>query len=85
MLDDSFLKPDSLDCIQKLNTVASKYWDLYSSEMLDHDLPSHLLSYPVGVTNDGLVTELPGTEFFPDTKGRVLGTISDLLPPILTT
>ncbi|KAF9614958.1 hypothetical protein IFM89_021388 [Coptis chinensis] len=85
MLDDSFLKPDSLECIQKVNAVSSKYWDLYSSETLDHDLPGHLLSYPIGVTYDGVVTELPGTEFFPDTKARVLGTKSDFLPPILTT
>ncbi|PIA42455.1 hypothetical protein AQUCO_02000120v1 [Aquilegia coerulea] len=85
MLDDSFLKPESLECIQKVNSIASKYWDLYSSDTLEHDLPGHLLSYPIGVTYDGMVTQLPGTEFFPDTKGRVLGTKSDYLPPILTT
>ncbi|KAJ8637596.1 hypothetical protein MRB53_011863 [Persea americana] len=85
MLDDSFLQPQSVECVQKVNKIADKYWDLYVSETLDHDLPGHLLSYPIGVTNDGDVTELPGTEFFPDTKARVLGTKSDCLPPILTT
>ncbi|RWR83099.1 phospholipase D alpha 1 [Cinnamomum micranthum f. kanehirae] len=85
MLDDSFLQPKSIECIQKVNKIADKYWDLYVSETLDRDLPGHLLSYPVGVTSDGDVTELPGTEFFPDTQARILGTKSDYLPPILTT
>lgn len=85
MLDDSFLQPKSIECIQKVNKIADKYWDLYVSETLDRDLPGHLLSYPVGVTSDGNVTELPGTEFFPDTQARILGTKSDYLPPILTT
>ncbi|XXG63645.1 hypothetical protein AAC387_Pa05g1785 [Persea americana] len=85
MLDDSFLQPKSIECIQKVNKIADKYWDLYVSETLDRDLPGHLLSYPVGVTSDGDVIELPGTEFFPDTQARILGTKSDYLPPILTT
>ncbi|RWR77387.1 C2 calcium-dependent membrane targeting [Cinnamomum micranthum f. kanehirae] len=85
MLDDSFVQPQSVECARKVNKIADKYWDLYASETLDRDLPGHLLSYPIGVTNDGDVTELPGTEFFPDTKARVLGTKSDYMPPILTT
>ncbi|KAF5183145.1 Phospholipase d alpha [Thalictrum thalictroides] len=85
LLDNSFLNPESLECIQTVYTIASKYWDLYSSDTLEHDLPGHLLSYPIEVTSDGMVTQLPGTEFFPDTKGRVLGTVSAIYPPILTT
>uniref|UniRef100_A0A5B7AGG4 Phospholipase D n=1 Tax=Davidia involucrata TaxID=16924 RepID=A0A5B7AGG4_DAVIN len=84
MLDDSFLQPESLDCIRKVNQTAEKYWDLYSRETLDHDLPGHLLSYPVRVTVNGEVTELPGTENFPDTKAPVLGSVG-LYPPIVTT
>ncbi|MBA0695784.1 hypothetical protein Goari_002384 [Gossypium aridum] len=85
MLDDTFLAPESEECVSKVNQVADKYWDLYSSESLERDLPGHLLRYPIGVSSDGSVTELPGTEFFPDTKARVLGAKSDYLPPILTT
>lgn len=85
MLDDSFLHPKSEECIRKLNQISDKYWDLYSSETLEHDLPGHLLRYPVGVDSEGNVTELPGFEFFPDTKARVLGAKSDYMPPILTT
>ncbi|OIT07436.1 PREDICTED: phospholipase D alpha 1 [Nicotiana attenuata] len=85
MLDETFLHPESEECVTKVNRMADKYWDLYSSESLERDLPGHLLRYPIGVASEGDVTELPGTEHFPDTKARVLGTKSDYLPPILTT
>lgn len=85
MLDEIFLDPSSLECIEKVNRISDKYWDLYSSESLEHDLPGHLLRYPIGVDSEGDVTEVPGFEFFPDTKARILGTKSDYLPPILTT
>ncbi|KAL5729610.1 phospholipase D [Ranunculus cassubicifolius] len=85
MLDETFLEPESEECIRKVNNIADKYWDLYSSETLERDLPGHLLTYPVGIASDGVITELPGNEFFPDTKARILGTKSDYLPPILTT
>ncbi|CAN7011050.1 unnamed protein product [Brassica rapa subsp. trilocularis] len=39
---------------------------------LEHDLPGHLLRYPIGLASEGDVTELPGVEFFPDTKARIL-------------
>ncbi|XP_049393545.1 phospholipase D alpha 1 [Solanum stenotomum] len=87
MLDDTFQHPESEDCVRKVNEIADKYWDLYTSESLETDLPGHLLRYPVGLTNDGEITDLPGNgnEYFPDTKAKVVGTKSDLLPPILTT
>jgi phospholipase D1/2 len=85
MLNDVFQRPESVECVQMVNEVAEKYWDLYSSDDLKQDLPGHLLSYPIGVTADGSVTELPGMENFPDTRARVLGNKSDYLPPILTT
>ncbi|RVX11062.1 Phospholipase D alpha 1 [Vitis vinifera] len=85
LVDNSFLQPESLDCIQKVNKIAERNWNLYSSERMDDDLPGHLLSYPICVTDTGEVKEVPGSEFFPDTKAQVLGSKSDYLPPILTT
>ena len=85
LLDNSFLQPESLDCIQKVNQMAERNWKLYTSERMDHDLPGHLLSYPICVTDSGEVTELPGSEFFPDTKAPVLGSKSEYIPPMLTT
>ncbi|KAF6151195.1 hypothetical protein GIB67_037403 [Kingdonia uniflora] len=85
ILGESFRQPESMECVCEVNKIAEKYWELYSSETLEYDLPGNLLSYPIGVTSDGSVIQLPGAEFFPDTKARVLGTKSDYLPPILTT
>ncbi|KAL8139407.1 hypothetical protein V2J09_005428 [Rumex salicifolius] len=85
MLDESFKLPATQNCAEKVNQIADKYWDLYSSESLERDLPGHLLRYPIGVSCDGVVTELPGLECFPDTKAKVLGAKNDYLPPILTT
>ncbi|KAL6495866.1 Phospholipase D [Orobanche gracilis] len=85
MLDDLFIQPQSEKCVRKVNGIADKYWDLYSDEGLKRDLPGHLLRYPIKITERGVATELPGHEFFPDTKARVLGAKSDYLPPILTT
>ncbi|KAL9156668.1 hypothetical protein ABFS82_09G093000 [Erythranthe guttata] len=85
MLDDTFLHPESEECVSKVNGIADKYWDLYASDELERDLPGHLLRYPVALSSEGVITELPGMEFFPDTKARVLGAKSDYLPPILTT
>uniref|UniRef100_M1AKN5 Phospholipase D n=3 Tax=Solanum tuberosum TaxID=4113 RepID=M1AKN5_SOLTU len=85
MLDNRFLQPESVECIRKVNKIGDKYWDMYSSGNLIHDLPGHLLTYPIGITENGEITELPGVECFPDTKAPVLGTKSNYLPPILTT
>ncbi|KAH6782063.1 phospholipase D alpha 1 [Perilla frutescens var. hirtella] len=85
MLDESFLHPESEECVTRVNEMADSYWDLYASEELERDLPGHLLRYPVGIASEGEITELPGAEFFPDTKARILGAKSDYLPPILTT
>lgn len=85
MLHESYCRPDSLECIRKVNHIAETHWDLYTREELERDLPGHLLTYPIGVSSDGKVTELPGSENFPDTKARVLGAVADYLPPILTT
>lgn len=83
--DASFLHPESVECVRVVNESAERNWRAYSSDTLVADLPGHLLSYPVQVNQNGTVTALPETEFFPDTKARVLGTVSEFLPPILTT
>nr|GEY29920.1 phospholipase D alpha 1-like [Tanacetum cinerariifolium] len=72
LLDDSFSCPESLECIRKVNKLSLHYWDHYCSEFFEHDLRGHLLSYPIGVTSEGEVTEQPGCTYFPDTKARVL-------------
>lgn len=94
MLDDAFCNPEKLECLQKVNDIGDKLWKLYStgggirsSSTSSRDLPGHLLSYPVRISSDGTITALPGSSgsLFPDTKAPVLGTMSEYLPPILTT
>ncbi|KAL6842247.1 hypothetical protein ACP4OV_027895 [Aristida adscensionis] len=77
MLHDHFLNPGSLECIQMVNKMANKFWELYASDSFEDDLPGHLLSYPVAVGRDGTVTELPGMKYFPDTQAPVLGALSN--------
>ncbi|TVU17310.1 hypothetical protein EJB05_33334 [Eragrostis curvula] len=85
-VDEAFTRPETAECVRKVNAMADRYWDLYASDDVpERDLPGHLLTYPVAVAADGTVTQLPGVEFFPDTQARVLGAKSDYLPPILTT
>ncbi|GJX66071.1 phospholipase D alpha 1 [Tanacetum coccineum] len=85
MIDETFEHPENAECARKINQIADKYWDMYASENIESDLPGHLLRYPVGITRDGDITELPGVTNFPDTSAKVLGAKSDYLPPILTT
>ncbi|KAJ4954183.1 hypothetical protein NE237_031015 [Protea cynaroides] len=85
MLDKSFLHPESLECVQKVNDIADKHWNLYCKESIHQDLPGHLLRYPIQVTDNGEITSLPGFDCFPDTKAKVLGTKSPVLPPVITT
>ncbi|KAL5219198.1 hypothetical protein ABZP36_019882 [Zizania latifolia] len=78
------LRPSSLACVQWVNHVAKQHWDMFASDTPPQgDLPGHLMAYPVGVTDGGELVET--TPFFPDTKAKVTGTKSSVLPPILTT
>lgn len=85
--NEVFFHPESWECVRKVNSHANKNWDLYTSDTFGENeyLPGHLLRYPVNVSRNGAITALPGFDFFPDTKARVLGTKSDFLPPNLTT
>src|SRR4051812_29164279 len=65
MLHDDFLSPGSLECVRRVNEMADKYWELYVGDELNDDLPGHLLTYPVAMTKDGMVTELSGARCFP--------------------
>ncbi|KAI8547503.1 hypothetical protein RHMOL_Rhmol07G0200900 [Rhododendron molle] len=83
--DSSFLDPETVKCVQEVNSMADRNWKLYSSDTFDKDLPGHLLSYPIAISENGDISTLPGFQFFPDTKAKVLGSKSEYLLPILTT
>ncbi|KAI0522870.1 hypothetical protein KFK09_005257 [Dendrobium nobile] len=85
MIDDTFLRPESKECVLKVRQNAEERWKFYLGVLLYNDLSGHLLSYPISITNNGKIVVSPWMEFFPDTKAKVLGTKSDYLPAILTT
>uniref|UniRef100_J3MFL1 phospholipase D n=1 Tax=Oryza brachyantha TaxID=4533 RepID=J3MFL1_ORYBR len=82
MLHDDFLRPESLECVRRVNGMAATHWELYAREELHEDLEGHLLTYPIAVAKDGAVSSLPGVKFFPDTEAPVLGKKATL--PIIT-
>ncbi|CAK8568631.1 unnamed protein product [Lathyrus sativus] len=82
---DDFDEPESVECVKLVNRVAERNWKLYCDDTLDESVTTHLLRYPVEVGEDGSVTSLPGMQYFPDTKALIVGSKSELLPPILTT
>lgn len=85
MIDDTFLRPESLECVLKVRQNAEERWQSYLGIILYNDLNGHLLSYPINIENSGKIAALPWMEFFPDTRAQVLGTKSDYLPAFLTT
>lgn len=85
MLHGLFQHPESEACVQLVNSIAEENWHRYAADTFDEDLPAHFLRYPIQVGNDGSISTLPDFQYFPDTEARILGTISDYLPPILTT
>lgn len=92
------LRPSSLASVRLVNQAARRHWDAFARGDGDgapptEDLPGHLMAYPVRWTGGGGSDGSEGsdgklvaaTETFPDTKAKVLGAKSDVLPPILTT
>jgi phospholipase D1/2 len=84
------LRPSSLACVWLVNQAARRHWDAFASGGDDgapptEDLPGHLMAYPVRWMGGGDGKLVAATETFPDTKAKVLGAKSDVLPPILTT
>ncbi|KAL5787330.1 hypothetical protein ACOSP7_004279 [Xanthoceras sorbifolium] len=82
-LEDIFKEPQTLECVQHVNKIATQNWKAYVSE--DHKkMRGHLMRYPVQVSKNGIVSELPGHDTFPDVGGKILGAPNSL-PDALTT
>ncbi|CAM8995973.1 unnamed protein product [Rhodiola kirilowii] len=84
MLSETFEKPESLDCVRKVNEIALDNWKRFTDERFSA-LQGHILKYPIQVTSEGKVCPLPGFENFPDAGGSVLGAYSGNIPDVLTT
>lgn len=77
ILETSFNNPESPECVRLVNHIADQHWQMYTAKQPIRDLPGFLLRYPIEVTRDGVVKNLEGTEFFPDTQAPVFGTKSE--------
>jgi phospholipase D1/2 len=84
ILDNAFLQPSSLECIRLVNSIGEKHWGIFLGDEIVN-LPGQLLTYTVAIANDGTVSSRPDMPHFPDTTANILGTLSDILPAILTT
>ncbi|CAI9117016.1 OLC1v1018324C1 [Oldenlandia corymbosa var. corymbosa] len=82
-LDESFMKPESLECVKHVNQIAKDNWEKFTAEEFT-PLEGHLLRYPLEIDADGKVNSLPGHENFPDVGGKILGAHTTL-PDALTT
>ncbi|KAI4329162.1 hypothetical protein L6164_021455 [Bauhinia variegata] len=86
LADESFLEPESLECVKRVSCIGDQMWEIYSSEEIVDMGGVHLVSYPVKVTQQGSVEDLiDGGGHFPDTKSLIKGKRSKLLPPVCTT
>lgn len=83
--EEVFDRPWTRECMQRVNALASRYWDEYSRPEPVVDMQGHLLRYPYAISEDGsTITAIPGHEFFPDSTGPVLGAKEPTYPRILT-
>ncbi|XVF74425.1 hypothetical protein PTKIN_Ptkin13bG0109500 [Pterospermum kingtungense] len=86
LADDMLLEPESLECVHKMRSLGDQMWQIYANEEIVDMEGVHLVTYPVDVTEDGLVGDVSdGDGNFPDTKTPVKGRRSKLLPPTFTT
>ena len=83
MRDRDFLRPESLQCVRKVQRISKDLWEWYCGQKIA-DLPAHLLYYPINVLLQGDVTSLENYELFPDTNALVMGKLSRTLPSLLT-
>ena len=83
-VDELFLEPERLECVERMRSIGDEMWEIYSSEEIRDMEGVHLVSYPVRVTPEGYVKDLIDGVHFPDTNSLVKGKRSKILPPIFT-
>ncbi|KAL8172128.1 hypothetical protein V2J09_023932 [Rumex salicifolius] len=82
-LHDSYMEPESLDCVRNVNNIARENWKKYIASS-HTSLQGHILKYPIIVDNNGKISAIPNQDQFPDFGGRILGSPTPL-PDALTT
>jgi phospholipase D1/2 len=83
-MEDVFRDPSSVDCMRRMNEIASKNWKLYAQDEVC-EMKSYLVAYPIKVSeSDGSISPLTQNGYFPDTFAPILGSAGKL-PKLLTT
>ncbi|MCL4155200.1 UNVERIFIED_CONTAM: hypothetical protein GTU68_019080 [Idotea baltica] len=81
---EKHLKPSDVECMQEMRELAETNLQHFISKEPEQN-DSHLLLYPITVSEDGHVTPREDCVKFPDTGALVLGKSSNFLPNSLTT
>ncbi|KAL7645158.1 UNVERIFIED_CONTAM: hypothetical protein RMT77_003536 [Armadillidium vulgare] len=76
--------PSDYECMKELRELGEDNLQHFLSQDPEHR-DSHLLLYPINVSDDGHVTRREDCPKFPDTSAPVLGKSSNFLPNSLTT
>lgn len=77
--------PSDVRCIRIMSKAGAENWAAYAGPEVQQLPYGHLMTYPTWVDADGNVLPLDGSEEVPDLKGKICGTKSMVLPPVLTT
>ncbi|RLN19374.1 phospholipase D beta 1-like [Panicum miliaceum] len=76
-IEESFTRPESLECIRQVRHIGQKNWDQFFSSHVTK-MKGHLLKYPVSVDPDGKVNPLPECATFPDLGGNICGSFMNI-------
>lgn len=79
-----FLHPASMECVQRIKTMASYNWSQYLNQA---ETPGQLLSYPLNVMTDGTLEYIEGVSAFPDfpASAKIKGKLHPAIPQKVTT
>ncbi|MCE3215700.1 hypothetical protein HAX54_003234 [Datura stramonium] len=83
LVENTFMEPQTVECVRRVNEMARYNWNAFAGDEYKK-MKGHLMQYPIQVSKNGDVTNLPGFEFFPDVGGKILGAPTNL-PDALTT
>lgn len=82
--DPAFLYPSSMECVQRMKTMAAYNWSQYLQKL---PTPGQLLPYPLNVLQDGKLEYIDGVSTFPDfpAGAKIKGKSNPLIPQKVTT
>jgi len=89
--EETFRFPGTLLCARKIKEMCDYNWELYNYDTYGHPEemlpPGQLLTYPVQISMDGKMENLPGFKSFPDypSSAQVFGSKSAMIPEKITT